>query len=564
MIAVPYDRPASAQVIGKDLMIWSSGRLGAVSVIGDSVLLGSGLWAPTLPDELAAAGWGPIRYRAGVGYTAGRSAGSTTGAWWLDLWRSQGWDAPNVIVNLGANDSGICGTNLACARGRILDTVAAIGPGHRIWWPMVTRAGSFAAAASTWNTALGQIAAERNDFFTWNWPHEMATGGYTSSDDIHLTVAGYQKRSRRMAEEFTKALAVATRVGPDAAIPAATSAATRFVPLTPTRVFDTRHGWPGRRPDGGEVPVSFGNLVPAGTTAVAINVTSAYAGADGYLSAGPCGGPHDASTVNYTRGAARGAMTVVPLDASGRVCIFNRGETDIVVDLQGAFVGGSDGSGFTPLATNERLVDTRHTGRASRLVIPTPPGASAVAVNLTVVNAVDWGFLSAAPCGATTDVSNVNFGPGEPVAGSAFVATSPSNTICVDVSTSADVIVDLTGTFGDGGLSFVPVPPTRMLDTRNAIGGWAPIHGAEQTLDIAVAPAAAEAVTGTITIVDPVTWGFLIGHRCGQRPPTSSVNADADKILANSMTTGITGGRLCIYSYPLTHTLFDVTGWWVR
>jgi hypothetical protein len=50
------------------------------------------------------------------------------------------------------------------------------------------------------------------------------------------------------------------------------------------------------------------------------------------------------------------------------------------------------------------------------------------------------------------------------------------------------VIVDLTGTFGDGGLSFVPVRPTRMLDTRNAIGGWSPIHGSGETLDVRVAP----------------------------------------------------------------------------
>ena len=150
------------------------------------------------------------------------------------------------------------------------------------------------------------------------------------------------------------------------------------------------------------------------------------------------------------------------------------------------------------------------------------------------------------------------------MAGSAFVATSEQDTICVETSTSADVIVDLTGTFGEGGLSFVPVPPTRMLDTRNAIGGWSPIHGAEQTLDVRVTPDDAKAVTGTLTMVSPLTAGYLVGHGCGPTPPTSSVNAGAGRALANSLTTGVSdSGRLCVYSHPATHSLFDVTGWWI-
>jgi hypothetical protein len=127
------------------------------------------------------------------------------------------------------------------------------------------------------------------------------------------------------------------------------------------------------------------------------------------------------------------------------------------------------------------------------------------------------------------------------------------------------VIVDLTGTFGDDGLSFVPVRPTRMLDTRNAIGGWSPIHGSGETLDVRVAPADAEAVTGTLTIVGPIRAGYLTAFGCGPTPATSSVNADAGRALANSLTTGVSdSGRLCVYSDPAGHSLFDVTGWWVR
>jgi hypothetical protein len=107
--------------------------------------------------------------------------------------------------------------------------------------------------------------------------------------------------------------------------------------------------------------------------------------------------------------------------------------------------------------------------------------------------------------------------------------------------------------------------PTRLLDTRNAVGGWAPVHGSEQTLDVRAAPDGAAAVTGTITTVGPVSGGYLVAFGCGPMPPTSSVNAVAGQTLANSVTTGVSAaGRLCVHADRTTQTLFDVTGWWVR
>ena len=552
-------------VLGKDIDLATPGPLGPVTVIGDSVLLGAGLWSPTLPDQLQALGWGPIRFRAGVGYKAGPTTDSTSAGWWIDTWRRQGWDAPNVIVNLGANDSGICVTDVTCARRRILDVVATVGPGHRIWWPMITQVAGAEASAVAWNAALAQVAVERSDFFTWNWPAEMASGGYRSSDNIHLDAAGYRQRSLRMATDFTVQLARAERVGGDAPLPAPVAVQSTFVPITPVRVTDTRQQPPHRRTADSTFPVALGGRLPADATAVAVSLTAAGPSTDGYLAVGPCGTSSNGSTVNFTAGVSRGAMTVTPIAADGSVCVSNSGETDVIVDLQGAFVGGPGGAGFAPLATNRRLVDSRATGRSNEFTVATPPGAAAVALNLTVVDATEPGWLRAAPCGVTTGVSNVNYGVGEAVAGSAFVPTSDQDTVCVQTSSAADVIVDLTGTFGDGGLSFVPVVPSRLLDTRNGIGGWAPIHGAGQTLDVRAAPVGATAVTGTVTMVGPVTGGYLVAYGCGPMPPTSSVNAAAGQTLANSVTTGVPPtGRLCVHSDRTTQTLFDVTGWWVR
>lgn len=562
--AADLDGEVEATELARDIDLSTRGPLGAVTVVGDSVLLGSALVSPTLPDQLQAMGWGPIKFHAGVGNKAGPTGSDTTAGWWIRTWRAQGWDAANVIVNLGANDSGICRTDVSCARRRILDVVEEIGGGHRIWWPMITRHPVYGADAAAWNSALAQIAEERDDFFTWDWPSEMVSGGYVSTDFTHLDAAGYRQRSLRMAAAFTTDLARAQRVGGDADLPVSIASASSFVPLPPARVIDTRRNSQGRRPAGSELAVDFAGRLPSGATAVAISVTAARPGADGYLSAGACGQPISGSTVNFTRLTDRGAMTVTPVGPDGRVCVFNSAETDVIVDLQGVFVAGSGQIGFSPLETNQRLVDTRASGRSQVIVVDTPPGATAVAVNLTVANAQGPGWLRATPCDAVSEVSNVNFGPLEAVAGSAYVTTSKQNTICVETSTSADVIVDLTGTFGNGGLYFVPVPPTRMLDTRNAVGGWSPIHGAGQTLDVRVTPAAAQAVTGTLTIVGPVAAGFLIAHACGPAPQTSSVNAAAGQALANSLTTGVSDtGRLCVYSNPVTHSLFDVTGWWI-
>ncbi len=545
----------------RDFGVGSSGPLGAVSVIGDSVVRGSGVSGPTLPDRLVESGWGPVKFRGDPDLQAGAAVTDDDAAWWLRGWRAGGWDAPNVIVNVGLNDSAVCQTDPGCARARMIALLDEIGPGHRVWWPQITQTAANTAWADTWNSALTQLASERNDLFSWDWPTEMATGGYTSSDGVHLTTAGYQQRSMAIATAFTHDLTRSVRVGGDATLPTPTTDPSTYLPLIPARIADTR---PGRQPAGSTLTIDFGNRLPPGASAVAITVTATRALADGYLTAGPCGTATNASTVNYTASTDRAAMAVTPLGTNDDVCIYTSSDTDIVVDLQGAFVADG-GSKLTPRPTQARIADTRTQPGllTDTLIVPTPPDATAVAVNLTVDHATASGFLTAVPCGTAATVSNVNFGPAEAVAGATYITTSPDHTICITTSTPADVIVDLTATFGPDGLSFTPVTPTRMLDTRNTIGGWTPIHGNDQTLDITVTPPDAAAVTGTITEVGPLTNGYLTAFACPTRPNTSAVNATAGHTLANSLTTAVSAtGQLCIYANPTTHTLLDITGWW--
>jgi hypothetical protein len=568
--AVPSAGTAEAAPANLAINLWTPGPLGAVSVIGDSVLVGAGLTSPTLPDQLVANGWGPIRFQAIGGLSSGHfnvpfGAKATH---WINYWRSQGWDAPTVIVNIGSNDLGLCQGSAQCARDSVMHVVNTIGPGHQIWWPQATATPQHAWKAAVWNNTLAQVASEVPNLHTWDWPTVMATEGYRTHDGVHLDGVGYRKRSARMAQQLTADVARARRTGGDAPLPRPTTSSSRYEPLAPQRVIDTRDDAPGRRRARSTMRVDFGDLLPAGATAVAVNVTAAEPGSSGYLVAHPCGTAPGGSTVNYTAGRSRGAMTVTPLDAKGDICVYAHTATDVVVDLQGAFVtpgGDVEGLGFDPYDKPQRLVDTRNTGRSKVLVVPTPPGADAVAVNLTAVNAGRNGFVRAYPCDDSTTVSNVNYGPGEAVAGGAFVPTSAANTICLYTHKPVDLVVDITGTFSASApLSFVPSVVTRMLDTRDGTGGWSPIHGARQTLDVRVVPPGAKAVTGTLTMIRPFLRGFLTAHGCGPLPATSSVNAASGLVLANSITTGVSDtGRLCIFSSRTTNTIFDTTGWWV-
>ena len=221
---VPAPAEATVSVHFVEFDQGAPGPLGSVTFLGDSVGIGAGRFGPTLPDHLTARGWGPVRFHAVDGGRTGLPPG------WpdyfnavplIDQWQAQGWDSDTWIVNLGTNDSGYCGADVACARAAIMLVVDAIGPGHRIWWPKITRFPLLRFQADAWNTALDQIDAERDDFWAWDWPAEMQSDPdvYASYDNTHLYPDGYRRRSLVMADAFTSSVATARRVGGDVALP---------------------------------------------------------------------------------------------------------------------------------------------------------------------------------------------------------------------------------------------------------------------------------------------------------------------------------------------------------
>ncbi len=573
-------------VLAKEIFHPSVGPLGPVTVIGDSVLLGSIINAPTVGDRLVELGWGPVRERGGGSYSTGAFPVTTEArsSYWIQKWRQEGWDPPNVLVNLGANDSGFCDVDLQCARTAILHLADTIGPGHQVWWPQVTRHSVLQRQADNWNRALREIAAERENFFTWDWPAVMAARGFPSGDNTHLAPSGYRERSKLLAAEFTADLAQGHRTGGPAPLPRPVGEATELVPLEPGRVVDTRVDPPGRVAADSSIVVDVAGLVPPGTTAVAAYVSATDTTSDGFLTAYDCStGRPEASTANHLAGETRGAVAITPLGADGRFCLFTRSEAHLLVDLQAAFVPVAaeppapvdepppiepppiEPLRFDAIDRPIRLLDTRVTGRSQLTEVTVPDGAAAVAVSITAILSDDHGFVVAYPCADSVPlVATVNHAPDEVISGTAFVPVGPDGTICLWSHRPVDLTVDLTGTFSvDGSLVFQPARPTRMIDTRTGTGGWTPLLGRAQTIDAIAAPPSARAVTGTLTIVAPLRNGFIRAWGCGAAPETANVTALAGGVLANSVTTGVADdGRLCVYANAATTTLFDTSGWW--
>jgi hypothetical protein len=161
---------------------------------------------------------------------------------------------------------------------------------------------------------------------------------------------------------------------------------------------------------------------------------------------------------------------VVPVDATGEVCVSSRVGTDVVVDLSGWFESGlRPGLG--------RLVDTRERKRVRAGVPLRVPvagvsgvpvsGAVGVALNVAVVSPVDAGWLRVWPCGSAEPVTAaVNYGAGEVVSNSVVVPVDATGEVCVSSRVGTDVVVDLSGWFESGlrpGLG-------RLVDTRYGIG----------------------------------------------------------------------------------------------
>lgn len=247
----------------------------------------------------------------------------------------------------------------------------------------------------------------------------------------------------------------------------ASGATGHYNPVTPQRLMDSREGVgaPTRLGAGSvvELPVTGTAGVPDNASAVAMNVTGIQPWLNAYVTVYPCGDLPATSSLNPAAGTITPNLVMAQVSPRGTVCFFTNTDLDLVVDVVG-YVSSNSSSKFTP-STPFRFTDTRDVSRrevnagqggfrlsaGQVLTIPMagvrgiPAGAKAVSANVTAVDAIGGGFLTAYPCGAVPTASNVNYSPSDPVANAAELPLSADGSICIYSSTAAQVVVDVNG-----------------------------------------------------------------------------------------------------------------------
>jgi hypothetical protein len=248
--------------------------------------------------------------------------------------------------------------------------------------------------------------------------------------------------------------------------PAASASSGRYMPITAQRVFDTRAPGFARPLQRGEtITVAPPAGVPADAIALAINVTTTSPNQPGFFTAHPAGSPlPEASLLNTDRaGQTRAASGIAPI-SSGGLSVYSHSGGHVIIDVTGWFTGPSavestDGL-FVAADSPQRLIDTRAgdpiwSGGAIDVPVSVT-GASSVVVNMTLVDAHAWGFLTAyAARTAAPQASTVNAGAKHQTAANlAIVPISPSG-MAVSSYGGGDLVADLAGWFVGN-----PVSPT--------------------------------------------------------------------------------------------------------
>ncbi|MCU1387095.1 MAG: hypothetical protein JWL72_433 [Ilumatobacteraceae bacterium] len=367
-----------------------------------------------------------------------------------------------------------------------------------------------------------------------------------------------------------------------------------YVPLTPSRLLDTRDGEGGNiSPLGGGVTTELrvagvGGVPAAGATAVVMNLTAVDPTAGGFLTAWPSGETKPlVSNVNFIPGQTVPNLTTVKMGANGRVNIFNNaGDTHVIADVVGYYTATPPPSGgrFTAV-TPSRILDTRSgvggtsgpLGQDQSLNLTVTgvggvpsAGVDAVALNVTVDQPTGQGFVTVWPTGVARPLASThNFVPGLTVANMVIAKVGAGGQISVyNSSGNTHIVADVTGYFSSTGGLFVPVTPQRVVDTRDGTGG-VPTLGFQDSKDMTVAngspvPTSAKAVVVNVTSTDTATTGFLTVWPTGTpQPVASTLNPRPLVAVPNLAYLKVgTDGKLSVFnSTGSTNVVVDVFGY---
>lgn len=380
----------------------------------------------------------------------------TCGSGWWTAWRSGLLvllvAAGSLVMPAGggrasAETPGPYGEFTPLAPARILDTrtgvgrdgvVAPLGENAPIEVQVTGRGGVAAAgvAAVVMNVTVTRPTARS---FLTVWPSgverpQSSNLNYVERQTIpnHVTVAVGDGGRVSVVNRFGTAHVIFDVVGFYADDRG--SAGSRYHPVDPVRLFDTRNG-AGSVPmapvgEGGALAFTVmgeGGVPSTGVTAVVMNVTVARATEKSFLTVypGDLAAPPNASNLNYRPGQAVPNLVTVRVPSNGVVKFHNEfGSVHVIADVVGYFDDdrSTQAGRFIPLdpyrSFDSREIDEK-LGRDAIWVIGTFPGfagiplgeASAVALNVTVTGTTARSYLSVFPSHLCSlpNVSNLNY-----------------------------------------------------------------------------------------------------------------------------------------------------------
>ncbi len=381
--------------------------------------------------------------------------------------------------------------------------------------------------------------------------------GLNPGDTTHFSRVGVEYLGKSYLSGYWQATVNSQAFGVSAPNLSLPNCAGRAVAMDPTRILDTRL-WPGRVGAGKSISFRAAGVkgVPAGVSAVVVNLTVTSATSHGVITAYASGTRKPGtSNLNYVAGETVSNLATVPVGADGRLTITNTssGSAHLVVGVSAYFQAGKPSApGTFSSVAPTRLLDTRKSsgpvsgGRSvsfkvgGRLGIPT--NASAVVLNLTATEAESYGFLTAYAAGSKKpNASSLNYTAGETVPNLVVVPVGSDGKVTVSNTSpgTAQILADVAGYYLPGkptqAGALGALRPTRFLDTRDSSG---PVESGESVTvnvrGVKGIPANAAAVVVNVTATEAKSRGSLTAFASGSPSPNvSSLFYQRNQTIAN-------------------------------
>jgi 5'-nucleotidase len=281
---------------------------------------------------------------------------------------------------------------------------------------------------------------------------------------------------------------------------------------SPKRIADSRAGSKtidgesqgfGTTTAGADVKIKVAGRagVPADATAAIVNVAAVKPTTTGFVSVDACvSGTPTASSLNHVAGVNRANELIVQIDSTGSICVYTDQAIDVIVDVVGWVLPGSDLSSIAP----SRFVDTRRGSKTidgenqgggsreaaskTRVKIAgrgsVPEDAVSAVLNVGAVGPASKGFLTVDGCNdPRPTASSLNYSAGVNGSNEIIVDLNTAGELCVYNSAETNVILDVVGyvspIIGFQVLSFNDFHGHVEADTPGGVGDVEDAGGAE-------------------------------------------------------------------------------------